>query len=157
MHTVRTAAGLVLVAILSSVSAGAQQPGGTEREVLQAQADRNKAVLAQDMKSLEPLLATELTWVHSSARIQNKTEYLEMVRSGASRWLKLDPQGMKVRLYGDTAVVTGELHQTTTGPGRQPADRTLHTIEVYVKRNGRWLLTDCQATAVPETKPSGAI
>lgn len=155
MYAKRAVAALALAAVVTGVSLGAQQQNPAAHEVLQAQADRNKAILAQDITALEGLLANELTWVHSSARIQNKTEYLEMVRTGSSRWLKLDPQGMKTRVYGDAAVVTGDLHQTTTGPGRQPADRTLHTIEVYVKRNGRWLLTDCQATALPEPKSSG--
>jgi uncharacterized protein (TIGR02246 family) len=149
MRKVHTVASLAFIIVLAGIGAAAQAPGRAEQEVLKTQADRQKAVLAQDVKALDSLLASELVWVHSSARVQNKAEYLEMVKTGASRWLKLDPQGMKVRVYGDTAVVTGELHQTTTGPGRQPADRTLHTIEVYVKRDGRWQLTDCQATAVP--------
>lgn len=153
MRKVHTAASLALIIVLAGVGVTAQAPSHVAQEVLQTQADRNKAVLAQDVKALDSLLASELVWVHSSARVQNKAEYLEMVKTGASRWLKLDAQGMKARVYGDTAVITGELHQTTTGPGRPPADRTLHTIEVYVKRDGRWQLTDCQATVVPAPAP----
>lgn len=154
MNAIRGLAALAFATTITCASVSAQAQKGPESEVLQAQAERNKAILAQDIQTLDGLLANELVWVHSSARIQNKAEYLEMIRTGSSRWLKLEPQGSKTRVYGDAAVVTGELRQTTTGPGRSPADRTLHTIEVYVRRNGRWLLTDCQATAVPEAKPA---
>jgi uncharacterized protein (TIGR02246 family) len=145
-----TAALAGIAVAISGGNLGAQQPTRAEQEVLQVQAQRNKAMLAQDVKGLESIVADELTWCHSSARLQNKAEYLEMIRSGASQWLKLESHNMKARAYGDAAVVTGELQQTTTGPGRKPGDRTLHIIEVYVKRDGKWLLANFQATAVPE-------
>lgn len=141
------------LAVMISVSVGAQQPTRTEREVLQVQTERNNALLAHDVKALESILTDELLWCHSSATLENKTQFLERVRSGTSVWLKLEPHDMHVRVYGEAAIVTGELQQTTTGPGRKPADRTLRTIELYVRRNGHWRLADFQATAVPERQP----
>jgi uncharacterized protein (TIGR02246 family) len=147
--------GLLGLAVTMSASLAAQQATQAEHDVLQVQTERNKALLTQDVKALESILADELLWCHSSAALENKTQFLERVRSGASQWLKLEPHGMKVHVYGDAAVVTGQLQQTTTGPGRKPADRTLQTIEVFVKRDGRWRLADFQGTAVPDRQSSG--
>ena len=150
MRSSRMAAWLGVVVATGVVSLGAQQATRAEQEVLQAQAERNKALLAPDVKALESILADELVWCHSSASLEDKTMFLERVRSGASRWLKLESHDMKVHVYGDVGVVRGKLLQTTTGPGRKPADRALLVTEVYVRRDGRWQLADFQATAVPE-------
>jgi ketosteroid isomerase-like protein len=140
---------LLGLAVIFFSTASAQQVSRTEADVLQVQAERNKALLSQDLTALERILADELLWCHSSASLENRSQFLERVRTGASRWLKLERRDMRVHVYGNAAVVTGQLEQTTTGPGRSASDRTLHTIEVYVQRDGRWQLADFQAVAVP--------
>ena len=138
------------LAIAVAVGAGvAAQPSADERAVLQAHEQRNKALLMQNVAALEMLLADEMKWVHSSALIESRAQVLERVESGASRWLKVEPHGLEVRVYGTAAIVSGRLDQTTAGPGRPPADRSLLILEVYVRRNGVWQLTNFQATAVP--------
>ncbi len=129
----------------------AQQPTqNTEADVLKVHAARNQALLAQDVGALEEILASELIWVHSSATIENRAEFLERVRSGSSRWLKLESHETRARVYGTVAIVSGYLHQTTTGPGREPADRALYVVEVYVWGGGQWRLTHFQAVADPK-------
>ncbi len=145
---------VVMVTASMTTAAPAAQRPGDERAVLQVHEQRNKALLAQDVNALEPILAEEIMWVHSSASIENRSQVLDRVRTGASRWLKVEPRDLKVHVYGTAAVVSGQWNQTTSGPGRPPADRTLQIIEVYAKRSGRWLLVNFQATAVPERGPT---
>ena len=100
------AGALYLVLVVSSVSYGAQQPTAAEQEVMQVQARRAKAVMAQDIAALEPMIADELSYCHASAQVEDKASYLKTVKTGRIRWVTMMPEGMKARVYGDTAVIT---------------------------------------------------
>ena len=52
---------------------------------------------------------------------------------------------MQVRVYGDTAVVTGRMLQRFTLGGIRYANDLRYT-DVYVKRKGRWLLASGHAS-----------
>jgi phage gp45-like len=51
---------------------------------------------------------------------------------------KLEPSNVKIRLYGDVAVVTALITGATEVNGNTGADHTSWSTTVYVKRNGVW-------------------
>ena len=99
--------------------------------------------MAKDVKTLEMMIADELTYGHTTGAVDTKAWYLDAVRSG--RYRKLTPNGMKVRVYGDAAVVTGRLGITVAAAGREPTDLNVGIIQVYVRRDGRWQFAHHQA------------
>jgi hypothetical protein len=141
---------LVLVAFfaaLGSARVTAQSP--VEQELLKVHQARLAAALAQDVSALERMVAEELQYCHTTGAIDTKASYLDIVRTGRIRWVEVRPSGMKARVYGDTAVVTGRLDQKiTTGGNPTPTEMAIRTIDVYVKRDGRWQLTDFQASSI---------
>jgi ketosteroid isomerase-like protein len=54
---------------------------------------------------------------------------------------------MKVRVFGDTAVVTGTDDETTTADGKKSTGHYVWT-DVFVKRNGKWLAVASQTAQV---------
>jgi len=54
---------------------------------------------------------------------------------------------MKVRVFGDTAVVTGTADETSTVNGRKSQSHYVWT-DVFVKRNGQWLAVASQTAQV---------
>ena len=54
---------------------------------------------------------------------------------------------MKVRVFGDTAVVTGTEVETTVQDGKTSSDHYVWT-DVFVKRNGKWLAVASQTALI---------
>ena len=54
---------------------------------------------------------------------------------------------MKVRVFGDTAVVTGSDDETTMKDGKKSTDHYVWT-DVFVKRNGKWLAVASQTAQI---------
>ena len=71
-----------------------------------------------------------------------------MYESGSLKVKKSTSEGRKVRVYGDTAVVTGIVHVDATIKGE---DKNLHLryLNVWVKRGNDWVLVARQATNLP--------
>jgi ketosteroid isomerase-like protein len=118
-----------------------------EREVLETDARRVEALLSNDFPALEGLLADDLTYVHSNGHLDTKDTYIGVLRSGATRYLSMAMSGLRVRLEGNTAVVTGSFEarvQTQNGEVN-PKPRVLI---VYVKRDGRWQMLAWQSTNI---------
>src|SRR5437763_8368138 len=61
--------------------------GAAEREVRIAEAARFHAMIRGDLRALDSLLASELTYTHTDGKRQNKAEFQEMLRSGELRYL----------------------------------------------------------------------
>ena len=113
------------------------------------QQERFAAAIAQDVSALEQMVAEEIRYCHTTGAVDTKNSYLEMVRTGRINWLEVNSSSMEARLYGDVAIIAGEVHQKITVGGRgEPINMHIRTIDVYVKRSGRWQLTEFQASNV---------
>jgi ketosteroid isomerase-like protein len=115
-----------------------------EQEVLAAQRARLDATIAKDEAALERLMADDLSYVHSSAKLESKAENIAaIVGSGAYR--KFELSDVVVRVEGDSAVITGKADITL---GRPDGDMLLPVrfLDVWVRRDGEWRELAWQST-----------
>jgi ketosteroid isomerase-like protein len=63
--------------------------------------------------------------------------------------LDLSPEDLKIRVYGETAIVTGHFTLVQRRNGRVDTFFARQT-DVFLKRGGRWLLAASHATSVPK-------
>ena len=146
-----TFVGLLAVLTAGTTATPQAQSSASERAVLERQQARFDAAMAQDTAALEQMLADELRYCHTTGAVDTKATLLDTVRTGRIRWLDMHPSGMEARVYGDVGIVAGEIRQTITVSGREdPIDLRIRTIDVYVKRDGRWQLTEFQASRMQE-------
>ena len=110
---------------------------------------RFAAMMRRDAEALAAILADDLTYTHSSGQLETKAQFLESIRSGAIQYTGILPESLDVRLYGDTAVVTGK---GTFKVRMQGEDRSLplRFTDVYVRRDGGWQMVAWQSTRLPE-------
>ena len=104
-----------------------------------------EAVLKQDAAALERLLADDLVYIHAGGMTQNKTEYIAAVTKGpASHYETFKESDTKIRVYGETAVLTGfvDVKMVNAAPYR------VRTLEVYVHKNGSWQLAQKESVRV---------
>jgi hypothetical protein len=120
---------------------------------------RRKASLEGDTEMIASSIAGEYLQTDIHGYLQDKTAWLneyfnplaELIRAGKFRWDFYEQRDVQFRLFGDCAVVIGELEAKGTGARPGPhhtwvADPkagfsgTLRFTHIYVKRNGKWLL-----------------
>ena len=90
-----------------------------------------------DREVLEQLLADDLTYVHTSGRVETKSQFINSIASGEILYRSIDREDVQVRIYGATAVVTGLANVTVELRGRVEHLR-IRFIDVYVRQNGHW-------------------
>jgi hypothetical protein len=144
----RRAAALLLLLLLAGCSVGEERRSGAahaEATVLSAQAARFRAMIAGDATALARLLAEELTYTHTTGRVENRQEFLAAIRSGALRYHAIDPHDVVVTLVNDAAVVVGRVTIHAELDGRE-ARVTARFTEVHQLRRGEWRLLAWQST-----------
>jgi ketosteroid isomerase-like protein len=92
------------------------------------------------------LLADDWSVTHINAQVMTKSRALDMCRTGPPVTLSVDE--LSVRVYRDTAIVTGRT--TATASGASPQTVVLRFTDVFVQRNERWIVIASPATQIPE-------
>jgi ketosteroid isomerase-like protein len=119
-----------------------------EQDILALEGRRYAAMTAQDAAALAQLLHDDLVYTHSSAIIDTKQSYVEGVRSGKFRYRKIERSEEKVRVYGDSALVTGRAAIEVEVDGK-PKSLKLRYLNVWVKQAGAWKMVAWQSTSIP--------
>lgn len=133
--------------LLALVLVVAAQPNASNG-VRDAESQRLRALVDADYAALDLLLGDDLTYTHSTAKVDTKASYLEPLLSGRTRYTSLDPADVQVRLYGTTGVVTGALRSVALVAGKESRTQMRFT-STWVRRDGRWQMVAWQSTRVP--------
>jgi ketosteroid isomerase-like protein len=118
------------------------------REILALEDRRYAAMTGADMKALEALVHDELVYTHSSGLVDGKASWLESMRSGKVRYKKVVRADEKVRVFGDTALVTGRA-DIEADVGGQAKTLKLRYLDAWVKSGGAWKFAAWQSGALP--------
>ena len=120
----------------------------TADDIERLEQQRGQAILNADMPTLYAIYADDFFYNRAGGDSLTKSEYLPMYESGNLKVNKSTSEGRVVRVYGDTAVVTGIVHVDATIKGE---NRNLHLryLNVWVKRGYNWVLVARQATNIP--------
>jgi len=119
-----------------------------EKEILALDDQRYKAMIGNDLATLDKLLHPDLVYTHSSAMVDTKASYLEALRSGKTRYQSAERSEQKVRLYGDTALLTGRA-QMQVEIDAQPKSIKLRFLVVWTKTPQGWKFVGWQSTGLP--------
>ena len=89
-------------------------------------------------------LDSEWSVIHVTGAILTRAQLLELCQAPESRFESFNIDDIVVRTFGDSAVVTGRTVVTTRTPTAQTV--RLRFTDVFVRRNGRWLVVASQGT-----------
>ena len=110
-------------------------------ELLRLEAERCRAISEQDWPALDRLLASTLSHTHMNGLTQDRATYLAHVQQRPRVTTRGD---LSVRVYGDTAVISGPMWNTA--PGSAPVQATV--LQVWVREEGGWRQAAFQASRV---------
>ena len=107
-----------------------------------------QAIINGDMKTFDALNADEFFYNRRGGDSFSKADYIAFLTSGDVKVRRAAREEVSVRVYGDTAVVTGIQHVDVTvkGEDRKVDIRYLH---VWINGPGGWKLVARQATNLP--------
>src|SRR5438552_3174586 len=145
MRQVRLMVAVCALAIPAFVVAALHAQSAAEKAVLQAEKDRFAAMQKADIAALEKLLGAELSYTHTSTNVQTKEQFIGDIKSGAIKYLSVDPNDQKVMVFGNTAVVTGGAAVHIILNGNDMSFKIRYT-DVHVNRGGAWQMVAWEAT-----------
>ena len=119
-----------------------------EKAVADAVENMRKAMISGDRAALEAVADDNLSYGHSSGKVQNKAEFVEGIASKASVFVTITLTDQTIKVTGNTAVVRHKL-DAQTADGGKPGSVSLGILLVFVKQHGDWKLLARQAFKLP--------
>jgi ketosteroid isomerase-like protein len=110
-----------------------------ENAVLQAERDLATAYLNSEDGAIERYVMEDYALTHSTGKITTRADDLDEARKKDPKYDVFENRDMKVRIHGDTAVVTGRRHMKGTSGGKA-FDSKFQFTDTFVKDAGRWRL-----------------
>jgi ketosteroid isomerase-like protein len=124
-----------------------------ENHLLKLDSEWNEAYPRRDVSALDHIIADDWVCIDGAGLVISKRQLLDRVESSAAF---LDPHKFdetNLRMFGDTAIVTGRLSGTRRDNNGRFYLEQRYT-RVYVKRRERWQSVATQVTVVREEQVS---
>jgi len=134
------------VALLATTSARASDEGARLR-ALELELDR--AIVARDARRVSDLLADDWILINGAAKSKTKAELLAEIVRPEMEFQALDARDVMVRVWGDTAVITGTLHQRYRLRGRQ-TELTLRYTDTWARSGDSWRQVSEHTSRLPD-------
>jgi hypothetical protein len=120
----------------------------TAEEILNIHTDTfNRALKEQNYTALEGLYANDYMLVRPDGSVLNKQKVLQDLRSGGLRFPSIELSQTEVRIYGSTAVLTGECQAVSSRSGMESRSH-FRLIAVYVQQGQSIKLVHFQSTSL---------
>ncbi len=119
----------------------------TEAEVTAKVQAIHKAIFVdKDSAALEQLLAKEITYGHSGAKLTNRKQTIQDVGHNKSTYSDIEIKDISLVVNGKTVVSRYILTGTETKEDGKAVHLNLNIMMVWVKEKGQWKMMARQAT-----------
>jgi ketosteroid isomerase-like protein len=150
----RIAIAVSVVVLALAVAVQAQTPaqtetGNVEQELIKLENEWADAWVKSDVAFFDRIMADDYTWTAPEGSVITKADDLALLKSGDSvitSWVLAD---MKVRVYGDAAVVTCRDTVKETYKGKDVSGQYQRT-DTFIKRDGRWQCVVSHSSWIPQ-------
>jgi len=148
---------ILTAAFLGLCSAGSAQSQSTatpeqrtadQEAVHKAVGEIVAAIDRNDADAFDRLSTADYTFVNPAGKVWNKTQYLELIRSGTLKVESYTIDEETIRFYGNTAVVIYRSTPKGTFKGQELITNQRRVTTIFIKRDGRWLTAGRQSTPI---------
>ena len=141
----------LLLAATAPLGHAKSDKNSVEQTLIQMEQDWSQADIKKDATTLNRILAGDWIGIDFEGTVLNKAQALTGISSNSGSLESTVLRDIKVRVYGNTAVVTGTDTERGEYHGKD-SGKYLWT-DVFVRRNGRWQAVSSQSTKL--TAPEG--
>lgn len=121
-----------------------------EQELAAAQRARFDATIAGDRAALERLMAEDITYYHSTGRIDTRASFVDSVIARGLPYRGFASEDQHVRVFGDAGVVSAVVALTQRAADGTEGTHKSRCTSFWAKRGGQWQEVLWQATRLPE-------
>jgi ketosteroid isomerase-like protein len=122
----------------------------TEAEVVRTHVDRfNGALKSRNWDELAAIYSDDYMLVRPDGSVLSKEEVLADLRIGGLAFKAIEITDVKVRIYGDAAILTAASHTVASRQGKE-VDSHIRLVAVYVTDQGRPRLAHFQSILLPD-------
>ena len=119
-----------------------------EDEVRTADQRWAAAVKGGDTTALERMYTSGLIYAHATGKVEDKSQYIERLKSGKQKYSDVIIESTKIVAYGDSAV-SHSIVRTIGTNDNGPFNDHVMMIHMWVKQRGEWRLAAHQTTKIP--------
>ena len=142
------AAAFLAVGASALTSLPARAESADAAAVAEAVASLTKAMLAADKAKLESLVADQLSYGHSSGRLQDKADFIDVIVAKKTIYKSIELTNQTVAVVGNDAIVRHAwASESGTGDGKWNVSK-IGVLQVWQKQGGSWKLLARQAFKV---------
>ena len=127
----------IVALVATQTSARENREGRDLKQLTRLESVWNQAQLSNDAEALDLLWADDLIITVPDMPLMNKQEALALVRTGKMKFRRYQTSDLRYKVYGDTAVVTGQISRERVWASNEFEDDWRFT-KVYIRRKGRW-------------------
>jgi hypothetical protein len=127
-----------------------------EQEVLMLDRANYDALIRMDTAYLDRMTAEDFAETRSFGSLLSKAQVMQFLKSGRVKVLSYETEDVQVRIYGNTALVTGQYSRKERVKDREGKEMEYEQrgryIDVWVKRKGHWQIVYNQDTNAEQSK-----
>ena len=112
-----------------------------EQELRRLEDEWLNTYIRGDKATFDRIVADDFTGTDESAVLRNKTQERELVQAlppGSIMKVSLTNEDVQVRMFGETAIMTGRIVQKAERPGQDSFSFQSRFTDTFLKRQGRW-------------------
>ena len=121
---------------------------GNGQAVIDLDKKRMTAMAGKDVATLNALIADDLIYTHSSARMDTKKTLIGAMESGATVYTSVVPSDVVAQDLGDAVVLTGVAAISVSANGTPNSFRVRFT-DAWARRGDGWQMVTWQSTRLP--------
>lgn len=126
-----------------------REKGEIHKEIEALEQQWRQATVSNNIGEMSKLLADDYVGITSNGTVENKQQALAQRSAGTIRVTKMDITDTRVRVYGDTAVVTSQAQLEGTN-GTSDISGQYRYTRVYTRRLGKWKIVSFEASRMPD-------
>ena len=120
-----------------------------EEELLKLEKEFAEAIVKNDLEGVERLVVDDWIIIGPDGEIVERARFFEVIKSGAMTHDTMESEDFRIRIYGDSAVVTGITRTKGKFMGQEFSTQERAT-DVFINRDGRWQCVLTHLTRFPK-------
>jgi ketosteroid isomerase-like protein len=137
---------IIMISTITAASSSAQTKD--QKAVADAVETLRKAMISADKAALENITLDQLSYGHSSGKLEDKATFVGNIVNGNSHFLDITLTDQTINVVKETAIVRHKLSANTDDKGKGPGKVELYILLVWQKNGGKWKLLARQAVKV---------